>query len=113
MKGFRIFIADMPPRAVKKPAGTPTPKKAAVKTPSKTPKSANKTPPPKPEPEIVENVEKPEEVENVEKPEEVAPVEDVKVLEVLIKEEKKYRSWKFERAVHQRCRCCREASPCE
>jgi RNA recognition motif-containing protein len=68
----------MPPR-VKKPAGTPTPKKAAAKTPNKTPKSANKTPPPKPEPEIVENVEKPEEADHV---------EDVKVLEVPVKDDK-------------------------
>ena len=44
-----------------------------------TPKSANKTPPPKLEPEIVENVEKPEEIHLA---------EDVKVIEVAIKEEK-------------------------
>jgi hypothetical protein len=78
LKGFGSFRADMPPR-VKKPAGTPTPKKAAAKTPNKTPKSANKTPPPKPEPEIVENVEKPEEADHV---------EDVKVLEVPVKDDK-------------------------
>ena len=44
-----------------------------------TPKSANKTPPPKPEPEVVENVEKPAEI---------PPAEDVKVIEVAMKEEK-------------------------
>ena len=44
-----------------------------------TSKSANKTSPPKPEPEIVENVEKPEEI---------PPAEDVKVIEVAMKEEK-------------------------
>ena len=59
--------------------GTTTPKKATAKTPNKTPKSANKTPLPKPEPEIVENVEKPEEI---------PPAEDVKVIEVAMKEEK-------------------------
>ena len=64
----------MPPRTVKNAAGTTTPK-----TSNKTPKSTNKTPPPKPKPEIVENVEKPEEI---------PPAEDVKVIEVVIKEEK-------------------------
>lgn len=37
----------MPPRAVKKAGGTPTPKKGGGKTPNKTPKSAGATPPPK------------------------------------------------------------------
>lgn len=78
----------MPPRTVKKAAGTPTPKKAAAKTPNKTPKSANKTPPPKPEPE-------PEVVENVEKQEETPPAEDVKVIEVAIKEEKSVEAGKL------------------
>jgi len=76
----------MPPRAVKKSAGTPTPKKAAAKTPNKTPKSANKTPPPKVKPEIVENVQKLEEA---------APVEDVEVLEVPVKEEKSIEAGKL------------------
>jgi len=76
----------MPPRAVKKSAGTPTPKKAAAKTPNKTPKSANKTPPAKVKPEIVENVQKLEEA---------APVEDVEVLEVPVKEEKSIEAGKL------------------
>jgi len=76
----------MPPRAVKKSAGTPTPKKAAAKTPNKTPKSAKKTPPPKVKPEIVENVQKLEEA---------APVEDVEVLEVPVKEEKSIEAGKL------------------
>uniref|UniRef100_A0A0C9S532 TSA: Wollemia nobilis Ref_Wollemi_Transcript_13398_3140 transcribed RNA sequence n=1 Tax=Wollemia nobilis TaxID=56998 RepID=A0A0C9S532_9CONI len=61
----------MPPRAVKKAAGTPTPKKAAGKTPSKTPKSAGKTPPPEPEEKVV------------------APAEDVKVEVAPAKHEEK------------------------
>ena len=69
----------MPPRTVKNAAGMTTPKKATAKTPNKTPKSANKTPLPKPEPEIVENVENPTEI---------PPTEDVKVIEVAMKEEK-------------------------
>ena len=64
---------------MKNVVGTTTPKKAAVKTSNKTPKSANKTSSHKPELEIVENVEKPAEI---------PPAEDVKVIEVAIKEEK-------------------------
>eukprot|EP01018_Ginkgo_biloba_P012951 Gb_38984 [translate_table: standard] len=48
----------MPPRAVKKNAVTPTPKKVAAKTPTKSPKTVPKavnTPPPKPETENVDN----------------------------------------------------------
>ena len=69
----------MLPRTVKNVAGMTTPKKAAANMPNKTPKSANKTPPAKPKPEIVENVEKPEEIPHA---------DNVKVVEVAIKEEK-------------------------
>ena len=69
----------MPPRTVKNAVGMETPKKATMKMPNKTSKSTNKTLTPKPEPEIVENVEKPEEI---------PLAEDVKVIEVAIKEEK-------------------------
>lgn len=79
-EGFRSFRADMPPRAVKKTAGTAASKKAASKSPNKkTAQSIKKTPISKPEPEIVQNVDMVEQA---------TPVRDTKAPEVPVKEEK-------------------------
>lgn len=101
-EGFRSFRADMPPRAVKKTAGTAASKKAASKSPNKkTAQSIKKTPISKPEPEIVQNVDmveqatpvkdtkpEPEIFQNVEMLEQATPVRDTKAPEVPVKEEK-------------------------
>eukprot|EP00253_Pinus_taeda_P003994 PITA_03994 len=84
----------MPPRAVKKPAGTAAPKKPEAKCPSKTAQSTKKSPLPKPEPEFVKNVEmleqstpvedtkpEPEIAQNVEVLQHTTPVQDTTVKE--------------------------------